>query len=474
MKNRLKIIGLFLCTISFFNLFGQETTNVPLCDKIEIVNADLEKKLNLFSEYEGFQQALLFKENENSYILEIIYKPKDVFKIERKALTKVELDAFCEKINQSENIGNILNTNQNGRTEFLISSTVSGLGFYAWATPKMFNITSSDERSYIATYMLVGGSSFFVPFLATKNKKVTTSMARAYSIGTGTGIGHGLIIRDLMELNNQYPYDYQKSNKRFFVPIAMGFAESLSLMALANKYDLPVSDVSMIATGSVWGAGWGAATGSLLTHENENYESVRSKISIPALIGSGAGMYLGHKIFQKMPNMTNGDVLVTNAYGILGGVASATVVDLATDFNNYNDSKILTSSMTLATVGGLAYGLRRTSDYDYTTSEGAYIGLSEIAGGLLGIGVGYLIMTDNFESETALVSASVGATAGLLIVDNYIRKRSLKMNTSIGQFDFGFNPMGVANAFDKDKTVKSLEYYQRSTNNYIIRAAMTF
>jgi hypothetical protein len=185
-------------------------------------------------------------------------------------------------------------------------------------------------------------------------------------------------------------------------------------------------------------------------------------------------MYLGHKVFQKMPNMTNGDVLVTNAYGILGGVASATVVDLAVDFDKINEMKLLMGSMTAATIGGMAYGLHRTSDYDYTTSEGAYIGLSEIAGGLLGIGVGYLIMTDNFESETALVSATVGATAGLLLVDSYIRKRSLKVNTSIGNFDFGFNPMGIANAFDEDKTVKTFEYYQRSTNNYIIRAAMTF
>jgi hypothetical protein len=472
MKNTLKIISLLLFAITSVSVFGQKTT-VPLCDKIEIVNADLEKKLNLFSEYEGFQQALLFKENDNSYILEIVYKPKDIFKVEQKSLTKVELDAFCEKINQSENIENVLNLNQDGRTEFLISSTISGLGFYAWVTPIALQI--ENERPQIATYMLIGGSSFFVPFLATKNRKVTTSMARAYSIGTGTGIGHGLIIRNLMELNNDYPnQDYAKSDRRFLIAAAMGMGEGLGLMALADKYDLPVSNVSMIATGGVWGAGWGAATGSLFLSENEDYDKEVLKTSIPALIGSGAGMYLGHKVFQKMPNMTNGDVLVTNAYGILGGVASATVVDLAVDFDKINEMKLLMGSMTAATIGGMAYGLHRTSDYDYTTSEGAYIGLSEIAGGLLGIGVGYLIMTDNFESETALVSATVGATAGLLLVDSYIRKRSLKVNTSIGNFDFGFNPMGIANAFDEDKTVKTFEYYQRSTNNYIIRAAMTF
>jgi hypothetical protein len=471
MKNTIKTIGLLLCVIASFTVFGQKTT-VPLCNKIEIVNADLEKKLNLFSEYEGFQQALLFKENDDLYILEIIYKPKEVFQVERKPLTKVELDAFCEKINQSENIENVLSLDQNGRTEFLISSTISGLGFYAWVTPIALQIENGRPR--IATYMLIGGSSFFVPFLATKNRKVTTSMARAYSIGTGTGIGHGLILRNLMELNNEPPYDYAKSDRRLLISAVMGMGEGLGLMALANKYDLSVSNVSMIATGGVWGAGWGAATGSLFLSQNDDYKTEIRKTNIPALIGSGAGMYLGHKVFQKMPNMTNGDILVTNAYTILGGVASATIVDLAVDFNNDNDVKFLMGSMTAATIGGMAYGLYRTSDYDYTTSEGAYIGLSEIAGGLLGIGIGYLVMADNFESETALVSATVGATAGLLLVDSYIRKRSLKVNTSIGNFDFGFNPMGIANAFDEDKTVKNLEYYQRSANNYIIRAAMTF
>jgi hypothetical protein len=471
MKNTIKTIGLLLCVIASFTVFGQKTT-VPLCNKIEIVNADLEKKLNLFSEYEGFQQALLFKENDDLYILEIIYKPKEVFQVERKPLTKVELDAFCEKINQSENIENVLSLDQNGRTEFLISSTISGLGFYAWVTPIALQIENGRPR--IATYMLIGGSSFFVPFLATKNRKVTTSMARAYSIGTGTGIGHGLILRNLMELNNEPPYDYAKSDRRLLISAVMGMGEGLGLMALANKYDLSVSNVSMIATGGVWGAGWGAATGSLFLSQNDDNDAEIRKTNIPALIGSGAGMYLGHKVFQKMPNMTNGDILVTNAYTILGGVASATIVDLAVDFNNDNDVKFLMGSMTAATIGGMAYGLYRTSDYDYTTSEGAYIGLSEIAGGLLGIGIGYLVMADNFESETALVSATVGATAGLLLVDSYIRKRSLKVNTSIGNFDFGFNPMGIANAFDEDKTVKNLEYYQRSANNYIIRAAMTF
>jgi hypothetical protein len=469
MKNLGKIITIILSIIVSANLYGQQKT-IPLCDKIEIVNANLEKKLNLFSEYKNFQQALLYQENDTLFILEVIYKKNDVFKVARKPLTKVELDIFCEKIYQSETIDKFLSTNQDGRTEFLISSTISGLGFYGWAIPQASNL---EDRAAIATYMLIGGGSFFVPFLATKDREITRSMARAYSIGTGTGIGHGLIIRNLMSLNDEYPYDNTKTQRRLFVPIALGLGESVGFMALTNHFDLPVSDVSMIATGSVWGAGWGAGIGSLFLSESTDFKVGSQRISVAALVGSSAGMFLGHKVYQKMPNMTNGDVLVANSYGILGGLYAGTISDLALDFEKYNHGKVLIGSITAATIGGLAYGLHRTSDYDYTTSEGAYIGLSEIAGGLLGFGIGYLVDTD-LNSETVLISSSLGATAGLLIIDNYLRKRSLKVNTSIGNFDFGFNPMGIANAFEEDNSVKSLEYYQRSMNNYIVRAAVTF
>lgn len=468
MKITAKFIGIIALMMTSFPCFAQETT-VPLCGKIDVVTVELEKKLNLFTEYENFQQALLYKTSDNEYSLEVMYKSNNVLKTDKKPMTQTQLDAFCAKLNDSKKVEDILNLDQDGRTEFLISSTVSGLGFYGWAIPLAAGVENS--RPAVATYMLVSGSSFFVPFFLTKDKDFSRPMARAYSIGTGTGIGHGFLIQGLMALNTQNSDNLQK---QLFVPIALGLGESIGFTALTKKHDLSVSNVGMIATGATWGTAWGASTGLLLTSENStNAENEVRKILISSLVGSGAGMYFGHVVHHKMPSMTNGDVIVTNAYGVLGALASATAVDLVLDFNDFNDAKIMVGSMTLASAGGLLYGLRRTSDYNYTTSEGAYIGLAEIAGGALGLGLGYLI-TDDLSSEVALVSTTIGASAGLLIIDNYLRKRSLKVNTSIGNFNFGFNPMGVANAFDNDNSVKSLEYYQRSTNNYIIRAGMTF
>ncbi|MFK7950664.1 MAG: hypothetical protein AB8G11_23970 [Saprospiraceae bacterium] len=478
MKTAIKLFILTILTTFTFQVFAQQTS-VPLCDKLEVVDAELEKKLQLFTEYEGFQQALLYKESDDLFVLEIIYKPKDVFQVERKPMTKSALETFCERINQSDKIQEILSINQDGRQEYLISSTVSGLGLYAWALPRALNI--EEERPFIATYMLVGGGSFYAPFLLTKNKEITKPMARSYSIGTVTGTGHGFIVYNLMQLNDVYDpfngYDYEKQNRRLFVPMAFSLGESFGMMALTKKYDLSLSNLGMITTGSVWGAGYGASFGNFLTKEsdinNDFYDQNTRRISYSTLIGSGLGMYAGHYIHSKIPDMTVGDMIVSNAYGILGALYAATITDLALDFNDYNDSKVLLGSMTAASAAGIAYGLHRGKGYNYTSAEGAYIGLSEIAGGLVGIGVGYLI-TDELESETALVSASLGASAGIFLIDRYLRTRSLKTSTSIGNINFGFNPMGVANAFDTSEKPNTIEYLQRSTDNYIVRIGMTF
>ncbi len=474
MKTAIRLFILTIFTTFTFQVFAQQTV-VPLCDKIEVVNVELEKKLQLFTEYEGFQQALLYKESDDLFVLEIIYKPNDVFQVERKPMTKAELATFCERINQSDKIQEILSINQNGRQEYLISSTVSGLGLYAWALPRALNI--QNERPFIATYMLVGGGSFYVPYLATKNQEITKPMARSYSIGTVTGTGHGFLIYNLMNLNDVYDpmtgYDYDKRQRRLFVPMAFSLGESFGMMALTKKHDLSLSNLGMITTGSVWGAGYGASFGNFFTNENSDYKEDSRRVTYGTLIGSGLGMYAGHYIHSKIPDMTVGDMIVANAYGTLGALYAATITDLALDFNDYNDSKILLGSMTATSAAGIAYGLSRGKGYNYKPAEGAYIGLSEIAGGLVGIGVGYLV-TDNLESETALVSASLGASAGIFLIDRYLRTRNLNTSSSIGNINFGFNPMGVANAFDTSEKPTTIEYLQRSTDNYIVRIGVTF
>ena len=470
MKNLKLIFGILLLFITSLHLNAQSET-VQLCGKLEVIDRKLAKKLPLLADYKDFQQAMVFSDGENQYLLEIIYKSDDKFYVDRKTLTQSELDQLCKDIEETGIQIMSSDINQIGRQELLVSSTISGLGFYGWSSFRSLNI--ENERPMVATYMLVGGSSFFVPFFLTKNKEVTKPMARAYSIGTGTGIGHGFLIKNWIDINDDNSSNWNARDRRLAIPMALGLAESIGLMKLTQKYDLSLSNVGMIATGSVWGAGYGATIGAISLKTDVEYPKDVNRISSLTILGSGAGMYAGHKIFQKMPNMTNGDVVVTNAYGVIGVLYAGMISDLA--FDNFDDTevKIMLGSMSALSAAGLAYGLHRTKDYNYSTAEGSFIGLSEIAGGLLGIGVGYLISNNGLESETALVSASIGATTGLFFMDNFLRNRNMNIQTSIGDVDFSFNPVGVANAFDSSE--KTFEDYQRNmNNNHILSAKITF
>ena len=278
MRNLLLGIGIFI-SISFFNVLNAQTETISLCDKIEVVDKDLEKKLKLFEEYEGFEQALVYKEGDDSYILEIIYKPENIFKVERRPMTKAQLDEFCATINSPAVDAQILLLDQSGRTEYLVSSTISGLGFYAWAVPVALNM--DETRPVVATYMLTGGSSFLAPFLLTKDQKITKSMARAYSVGTVTGIGHGLLAKSIFD-NSDVTYDNnygRRAQRRLWLPIVLGMTESFGLMHLANKYNLSTSNVGMIATGGVWGTGYGAVLGEFTVGQNDDWE--RENVKIP-------------------------------------------------------------------------------------------------------------------------------------------------------------------------------------------------
>ena len=462
MKNLNLIFGILLLLTITFSLNAQSNA-VQLCGKLEIIDSKLAKRLPIFADYKEFQQAMVFSSDENNYLMEIIYKTDDKLYIDRKTLTQSELDQLCKAIEETGIQIISSDIDQSGRQELLVSSTISGLGFYGWSS--FVNLELDNPRAVVATYMLVGGSSFFVPFFLTKDKEVTKPMARAYSIGTGTGIGHGFLIKGLVDENSY-------ADSRLAAPMAFGLIESIGLMKLTQEYDLSLSNVGMIATGSVWGAGYGATTAALTINENTGSTKEINRLATLTLLGSGAGMYAGHKIFQKMPTMTNGDVIVTNAYGILGGLYAGTAADLAFDDLSDNEVKITLSSISLLSAGGLAYGLHRTKDYNYSTAEASYIGLSEIAGGLLGIGVGYLVFSD-FKSEIALVFASTGATMGLLLMDNFLRNKNMNIQTSIGNVDFNFNPIGVTNAFDKSE--RTFEDYQRNANNsHILSAKITF
>ena len=295
MKGLKSIFSILLLLSITFSLNAQNNA-IELCKKLEVVDSKLAKKLPLFADYDDFQQAMVFSNGENQYLMEIIYKSDDKFYIDRKTLTQGELDQLCKDI-EGTGVPIISSSiDQKGRQELLVSSTISGLA--AYAPISVASLDLQNTRPQVATYMLVSGSSFFVPFFLTKDKEVTKPMARAYSIGTGTGIGHGFLIKNLIDVNSDNIYS---RNRTFAIPMAFGLVESIGLMKLTQKYDLSLSHVGMIATGSVWGAGYGASLGAITLSNDIEYPKDVNRILPLTMLGSAAGMYAGHKIHQN-PN----------------------------------------------------------------------------------------------------------------------------------------------------------------------------
>ena len=77
----MKVKNILSCIVSIFfmlvsiDLFSQDI-QFPMDNesRIQSINADMEKKLGLFSDYSGFIEARIFKAGVSEYSLEIMYR----------------------------------------------------------------------------------------------------------------------------------------------------------------------------------------------------------------------------------------------------------------------------------------------------------------------------------------------------------------------------------------------------------------
>jgi hypothetical protein len=455
------IIGLFL----FTSAFAQESS-ISFCGKVQVIDKKLEKKIKLFPEYSKFMQASLFQEGDY-YILEIIHELSNQIKVERKKITQADLDVLCERINTKVTTSKIKDDgseiDQSGRRELLITSTALGIGAYGWMLPVGADL---EGRGFLATYMLVGAGSFFAPFGLTSNKRVTKGMARAYGWGSALGMAHGAIFHTLVT-------DIDAGSERTLISTMVGgLVEGGVMYHLAGRNDWDRGKVGAIGTGGLWGGGLGLSLGSMIAPTDANSENSAKNLTLSSsLLFSGLGMYGGALWAKKNGSVTNGDVIVTNATGLLGvrlGTALVTSFDLwdgtPTEFRS--GLGILTATA----AGGIAYGLYRTSDYDYSTAEGVYIGLGEVSGGLLGLGITYLV-TNEITANQSAWSTTIGATAGFALVDYLVRRNDVKINPSIGNWTFDLNPTGFSSNFEYGEDIN---IDQLKNASHAVKASLTF
>ncbi len=446
----MKKIGLVIGLLAVV-LFTSVTTlhsqvNTPVCEQVNVIDAKLGSNLTFFKSYQGFQQAVLEKTNDE-YHYTIYFKKNGVFQIEQVPVTEQELREICSEIDRKQSVHGE-DPSQEARRRFLISTTASSLGFYSWAVPNMFKDPSA--KAYTTSYLLIGASGFFIPFLTTIKSDITDGMSRAYTMGTLLGISHGV---GFHFLTHKDPF-YDRSTVRHLVSamVITGLTEGLGLFALAKHNGYTWGQMSSIGSGGLHGSLYGNLLSSIIFDEPEFVV-----LGASSLLLSAGGMFAGNYLYNKR-NVTHGDVTVINSYStlVLGYGLSAVSGFEPRSVRPY------ASSMLVGSVAGIGLGLFRTHDYHYTRFQSNMMVLGEVTGGLVGLGMA--VLTEPERISGILWAVTIGATAGLVSTDLIVRSIQPSSKASVSNLNIQFNPYGLLGAFKSDNhTYQPNDYrYQNS------------
>ena len=257
--------------------------------------------------------------------------------------------------------------------------------------------------------------------------------------GQSRGIVHGLMLPVLFSRSPDYR-------------VALGFgvagsiAEAIVGYKWAKKHNISYGQA--VAIGVYGDFGMGIALGAshaLGLFDDNSYGSNLAAFS--TLAGAAGGLILGNK-FAKKDYYTPGDGIVLGGAGILGAYIPMSLMSIA----NPENSKWYSLVGTLGAVGGLIIGDRIVQKHDFSIRQGVYIYLSETAGGLVGMGLGYALgaATDNVSALTVLTG--LGALAGYALTTRNYMKDINKEDKNLS-FNLKMNPLGLMTMTGKTNSI---------------------
>jgi hypothetical protein len=403
---RISIAIVALILLCFAALVNTQEVMVPLDEegKLDSIDSDLEKNLNLFTEYARFREARLFQITDTTFVLEVYYQSDGAIYKERIFLSRSEVEELRRNVTERMRLETPhAALDQEGRPELLLGALGLSLGYYGWAVPAAFGV--DDAKVSLALYMLTGGGSFFAPFMITRNISVTNSAASLGLYGGTRGIAHGICL-GLAAFG-------EDSTMR--VPVASGMvvsiAEGILGFQLANKTRMEVGRAEVIGVGGDFGMGIGfgaAYLADFLEEDNVKFRSAGGAV----LIGSGVGLLAGSWLADRQ-HYTQGDANVLRAAGFLGAYVPLAI----TGFADPKNAKTYAAASIAGGVLGLGMGHMLVRGKDFSSGQGRLITIGEFAGGLVGLGCAYLIAKEDADNRNLfLTSSAVGATAGFLFM----------------------------------------------------------
>jgi hypothetical protein len=404
------------------------------------VDPSLRDELGLFPEIQGFEVARLFRSAVGEYVLEISYRDASgALAHERRRLTDVQLAALRADIQtRLAAQGRERVVERSGRAGLVLGQTVVGLGYHGWAAAEVLDL---QDRGAVAAYLLVSGTSFLVPALITRTVPVSVSQRDAFFWGATRGIAFG-IVSGFAIGGDEDPMDFEDDDERERLRLALGSAGSVagSLFGFwaAGHYDAPPGTVALWSAAADFGlaSAYGVSYALGLFDEELIFEGC--PVTGPCIVrregsnrdgyaltfGLGAAGLVGAKLWGDREDYTVGDARALRSFGLLGTQALLPVATgLFETSDTDDDAEHATAAMMVAGAwGGLFIGnrvLRRTS---LSGGDGLLVLTGHVAGGLLALGLTYLVDdSEDIDDTVYLTTSAAGSMIGSLLTFNAVR-----------------------------------------------------
>lgn len=424
----MRLLFIVICFSFIHHSFAQEM-QIPLLPEKSIltVNSEINQQFELFPEYEQFVSARLFKKSDSSFVLQILFRKDNAYYQIRKPLTAHELTQLRNQLLQKMRSKKFAQ-NQQGRIKLLVASTGLALGYYGWVLPEALSVNS--DKLGVALYMFTGSAGFFVPYLVTKERPVSTAAAHLAIYGASRGILHGIFVPMLLS-----PHPGEKSI--LMSTIGTSIVEGTAGYMIATHYKLGTSTVETAMVGGDFGAIIGTQFALMMGFFDDDNGRQRSSASI--LAGSALGLAGGWYLTTKQP-YSRGNARVLESVALLGGYIPLAIADLA----NSKDEKVWAGASLAGTLLGFGYGHRLLNNKNFSFQHGLFIELSTLSGGLLAAGFAYLIAPENEVdlSKIIFTSSALGAVAGFYLMYKNFVNVSLRKNSNFS-VNVNFSPLGI-------------------------------
>lgn len=419
----------------------------------------LEAGAHLFPEVTDFKSAVLWKA-DTLYTLEITAGLGRM----RKPLPKSGYDTLKIKVdNFLTAFGGSLALNQEGRGAYLLWQIPLSLGWYG---PAVLGIIQPEEATTGAgLYLASASASYFIPFIITNNKQVTSGQEHLSIAGGFRGITAGVAISNLLDMEDSKGY--------FATMLATSISGQIAGYHYGKYFTKP--QARMISNYATFGMIELPLASILLKTEYETVESFLRAQSAYLLAGMAGGAYLGYRLaYRKYYSDGQPAIIATAGWtGLVAGYGTylflkspykhTTFISPYGDTYSSSSFELKASDIRTATfialatsASGLYLAHKYTNGYTFSRGDGFIVMGSTAAGGLLGCGLGFLIHPSSdsesneiFQSVSGL--SSLGMIAGFALGLHSVRNQNHK---SLGSLDINFDavPLGLALAAGKAKT----------------------